>query len=66
MDSNNIKLSFKKLSGYGKIKISKAGKITAQKGYMKGVFGIKVMIYKNETSKYNAVSEKVTIRVIIA
>ena len=66
MDSNNIKLSFKKISGYGKIKISKAGKIAAKKGYFKGAFRIKVMIYKNETSKYNAVSKKVTIRVIIA
>lgn len=60
-------MTFKKVSGDKKIKISKAGKITVKKGLKKGkTFKLKVKITAAGNSKYSKKTLSKTVKIKIA
>ncbi len=57
------KVTFKKVSGNKKIKISKAGKVTVKKGLKKGTYKVKVKVSIAATGNYAAASTTKTIKI---
>ena len=57
------KVTFKKVSGNKKIKISKAGKVTVKKGLKKGTYKVKVKVSIAATGNYTAASTTKTIKI---
>jgi hypothetical protein len=61
--TGNGKVTFKKVSGSKKLKVSKAGKITIKKGTKKGTYKIKVKATIAATSTYKKATATKTIKV---
>ena len=62
--SGNGKLTYKKVSGNKKIKVSKAGKVTVKKGLKKGkTYKVKVRITAARTSSYKKAAKTVTLKI---
>ena len=57
------KVTFKKVSGNKKIKISKAGKVTVKKGLKKGTYKVKVKVSIAATGNYTAAETTKTIKI---
>jgi len=57
------KVTFKKLSGNKKIKISKAGKVTVKKGLKKGTYKVEVQVSIAAAGNYTAASAVRTIKI---
>ncbi|MBQ9061258.1 MAG: hypothetical protein IJ121_00315 [Eubacterium sp.] len=57
------KVTFKKVSGNKKIKISKAGKVTVKKGLKKGTYKVKVKVSIAATGNYTAAEATKTIKI---
>ena len=59
------KVTFKKVSGNKKIKVSKAGKVTVKKGLKKGTYKVKVKAAVAATDNYAGASATKTIKVVV-
>ena len=64
---NPCKLTYKKVSGNAKIKVSARGKVTVKKGLRAGTYRVKVKIAQKVSKNYKAKTIKsVTLRVKVA
>ena len=64
--SKNVgKVTYKKLSGNKKIKVSKAGKITVKKGLKKGTYKVKIKVTAAGDATYLAGSKDVVVKIVI-
>lgn len=59
------KLSYKKISGSSRLKVSNTGKITVAKNTKKGTYKVKVKAAAASTSNYKAASKSATIKVVV-
>lgn len=59
------KLSYQKISGSSKLKVSKTGKITVAKKTKKGTYKVKVKVAAANTSNYKASSASATVKVVV-
>ena len=57
------KVTYKKVSGNGKIIVNSAGKFTVKKGLKKGTYRIKVKVTATGNTQYNAVAKTVTVTI---
>lgn len=63
--TGNGKITYTKISGSSRLKVTKAGKITVKKGTKKGTYRLRVNIKAASSKKYKAKTKKFTITVKI-